>query len=165
MQKAVFLDRDGVVNVDRGYVSQINEFTFVPGIFDLCLDLQKKDYKLFIITNQSGIARGYYSLRDYLKLTEWMVYKFLKKGVDIAEVYYCPHYPDISGKCDCRKPNPGMILEAKKNYNLNLKHSILIGDKFSDILAGRNAGIDNNILFQGDVITIDLVEHVFKKEV
>jgi D-glycero-D-manno-heptose 1,7-bisphosphate phosphatase len=164
MCKAIFLDRDGVVNVERGYVSQISEFTFIAGIFDVCLDLQNQGYMIFIITNQSGIARGYYSEREFLKLTDWMVSEFSNAGIKITEVYYCPHHPSISGICECRKPKPGMILTAKKKYNLNLSRSILVGDNISDIQAGRNAGIRNNILFRGSEMTVGFVNDLAKKE-
>lgn len=144
-KKAVFLDRDGTINVERNYVSKIEDFEFIPGIFELLRSFQNQGYLLFIVTNQSGIARGYYSEIQFLKLAEWMVEQFQNNGITIAKVYYCPHHPEITGECNCRKPKPGMILAAIDEFNVNRANSILIGDKKSDILAGEKAGIGKNL--------------------
>ncbi|MDR3696326.1 HAD family hydrolase [Mucilaginibacter sp.] len=141
MNKALFLDRDGVVNTDKNYVHKIKDFDFIDGIFDLCKKYQDDGYLIIIITNQAGIARGYYTEGDFEILTEWMINEFKLHGIKISKVYHCPHYPDITGPCSCRKPNPGMIFQAKEDFNLNLEECTLIGDKESDIQAGRNAGI------------------------
>lgn len=154
--RALFLDRDGVVNREINYLHQIKDFSFIDGIFELCHSYQQKGYKLFIITNQAGIARGFYSEKDYWNLTDWMVQEFLKKDIIISKVYYCPHHPKISGECFCRKPNPGLILEAKKEFDLDLANSVLIGDKISDIEAGKNAGIGLNILISPNKIPGEL---------
>ena len=147
MRKALFLDRDGVVNVEKNYVYQVEEFQFIDGIFDICLEFQKREYLIFIITNQAGIARSLFSERDFTKLTRWMLNQFELKGIKITEVFHCSHHPDFTGECTCRKPKPGMILEAEGKYNLDLEQSVLIGDKESDIKAGINARISKNILF------------------
>ena len=147
MQKALFLDRDGVINVEKDYLYRVEDFEFIDGIFDLISYYQKLDYKIFVVTNQSGIARGYYSENDFKHLTEWMISEFLKYDIKIEQVYFCPHHPDISGECSCRKPKPGMILEAAKIYNIDLEHSIMIGDKERDIEAGLNARIKETYLF------------------
>jgi D-glycero-D-manno-heptose 1,7-bisphosphate phosphatase len=141
MNKAIFLDRDGVVNIEKNYVYKIRDFEFIDGIFDLCKKYQDEGYFIIIITNQAGIARGYYTEGDFRVLTRWMINEFKQHDVKISKVYHCPHYPDITGPCYCRKPNPGMILQAKEEFNLNLKECVLVGDKESDIQAGRNAGI------------------------
>lgn len=101
---------------------------------------------IIIITNQAGIARSKYTEEDFEKLTKWMIEEFEKASVKISQVYHCPHHPDFSGKCECCKPNPKMILDAKKDFDINLSQSILIGDKNSDIEAGLNAGIGQNYL-------------------
>jgi D-glycero-D-manno-heptose 1,7-bisphosphate phosphatase len=147
MQKALFLDRDGVINVEKDYLYKIDDFEFVDGIVELCRYYQDNGYKIFVVTNQSGIARGYYSDDDFAKLSEWMIKEFAKYGIDIAKVYYCPHHPDISGECECRKPKPKMFLDAKKEFDLDMKNSIMIGDKQRDIEAAINAGVNENYLF------------------
>ncbi len=157
MKKALFLDRDGVVNLELDYVYRIEDFEFVPGIFELCAEFQQRGFLIFIITNQAGIARGYYSEADFRKLTNWMVQEFKSNGITIEKTYHCPHHPDFGGECDCRKPNPGMILQARAEYDLDLKQSVLIGDKQSDIQAGINAGILTNIRFNNTIITKDLI--------
>ena len=147
MQKALFLDRDGVINVEKDYLYKIDDFEFVDGIIELCRYYQDNGYKIFVVTNQSGIARGYYSDDDFAKLSEWMIKEFAKYGIDITKVYYCPHHPDISGECECRKPKPKMLLDAKKEFDLDMKNSIMIGDKQRDIEAAINAGVNENYLF------------------
>jgi len=141
--KVLFLDRDGVINIDKGYVHKIEDFESIDGIFDLCKKAQEKGYEIIVITNQAGIARGYYTEEDFFKLTKWMRKEFEKRGISVLDVFYCPHHPDFTGECECRKPKPGMILKAVKKYNIDLDKSILVGDKLSDIEAGKRAGIEN----------------------
>lgn len=145
---ALFLDRDGVVNTEINYVGRIEDFIFVDGIFKLCEKFQNAGYKIFIITNQAGLARGYYTENDFSNLTNWMVNQFQKNGIEITKVYYCPHHPDITGQCNCRKPNPGMIKQAETEFDIDIENSILIGDNINDILAGKSAGIGLNILIK-----------------
>jgi D-glycero-D-manno-heptose 1,7-bisphosphate phosphatase len=145
--KALFLDRDGVINAEKNYVSKKEDFEFIEGIFEFCSFFQKKGYLIFVITNQAGIARGYYTESDFKILSDWMVSEFIQRDIHISKVYYCPHHPDITGLCDCRKPNPGMILQAAKEFDLNLSESILIGDHESDLKAGEIAGITRNYIF------------------
>lgn len=144
MTPALFLDRDGVINVEKNYVYKIEDFEFIHSVFCICEHFQQKGFKIFIITNQAGIARGYYAEKDFIRLTKWMEGEFLKKGIVITKTYFCPHHPEITGECYWRKPNPGMILQAQKEFNLDLKNSVLIGDKQSDLDAGKNAGIEKN---------------------
>lgn len=146
MKKALFLDRDGVVNVDREYVHRIEDFEFIPAIFDLCRSFQDLGYEIIIITNQAGIARGYYGERDFALLTEWMLSRFLDRGIQIAAVYHCPHHPDFTGVCRCRKPHPGMILDAADELGISLEGSVLIGNSMSDIAAGKAAGVGLSML-------------------
>jgi D-glycero-D-manno-heptose 1,7-bisphosphate phosphatase len=148
VRKALFLDRDGTINIEKNYVYKIEDFEFQPGIFDLISDYQKKDFLVFIVTNQSGIARGLYTEENYQTLTRWMTSRFEQEGITIAKVYHCPHHPEITGECYCRKPNPGMILQAIGEYKIDRVNSVLIGDKKSDILAGKKAGIGKNIYIQ-----------------
>jgi D-glycero-D-manno-heptose 1,7-bisphosphate phosphatase len=153
--RGLFLDRDGVVNVDYGYVSSRERFHFIDGIFELTKEALQKDYIIIIVTNQAGIGRGYYTERDFLKLTKWMCQVFDSHGISISKVYYCPTHPS-EGKGHFRvadfrrKPNPGMILEAQREFNVDLSRSILVGDKLSDMQAGMAAGLGVNILLQAD---------------
>lgn len=146
MNKALFLDRDGVINIEKQYLYKINDFEFISGVFSTCKHFLDQDYLLIIITNQAGIARGKYTENDFAKLTLWMLQQFTNQGVSISKVYHCPHHPDFTGTCDCRKPNPGMIRLAQKEFNLDLSQCILVGDKEGDIQAGISAGITKNFL-------------------
>ena len=147
MNKALFLDRDGVVNIEINYLFKIKDFRFMDGIFELCKHYQNLGYILFIVTNQSGIARGYYTEENFHSLTSWMTKEFSKHSIEIKKTYYCPHFPDISGECSCRKPSSGMLLQARDEFDIDLEKSILIGDKESDIEAGIGAGLKENYLF------------------
>jgi len=144
---ALFLDRDGVINVEKNYLYKKEDFEFIDSIFELCKFYQSKNYLIIVVTNQSGIARGYYSEADFSNLTFWMVNEFEKNGVQIDQVYHCPHHPDISGKCTCRKPEAGMLLQASKDLHVDLKNSVMIGDKERDIQAALNAGLKETYLF------------------
>ncbi|WP_419770226.1 MAG: D-glycero-beta-D-manno-heptose 1,7-bisphosphate 7-phosphatase [Candidatus Marinarcus sp.] len=143
MQKAIFLDRDGVINLEKNYLYKKDDFEFVPGVFESLKQFQELGYLLFIITNQSGIARGYYSVEDFKQLTSWMVEMFKKEGIYLSQVEFCPHAP--SDNCNCRKPKIQMIENILKNHEIDLENSWLIGDKESDIQCAINAGIKNTI--------------------
>jgi D-glycero-D-manno-heptose 1,7-bisphosphate phosphatase len=148
--RALFLDRDGVINADRNYVWRIEEFEFLPGIFDLCRTAQEVGLVPIIATNQAGIGRGYYTEHDFQKLTEWMLAEFRARNIGIGRVYHCPYHPtagigEYRRESFDRKPNPGMILRAKDDFDLDLSRSVLVGDEDSDIEAGRAAGVAFNI--------------------
>ena len=143
MQKALFLDRDGIINIDHGYVSKLEDFEFNQGIFSLLKLFKKYNYKLFIVTNQSGIGRDYYSEEDFFKLTSWMLEEFKKREIEIVSVHHCPHAPEE--KCFCRKPATGMVDEILAQHKIALDKSWLIGDKQSDIDLAHNATIENTI--------------------
>ena len=144
--KTIFLDRDGVINKEKGYLHRIEDFIFIDGVFEACLSFKKLDYQIIIISNQSGIARGYFTLFDYEKLTKWMLNQFSKKNISILDVFFCPHGP--KSKCSCRKPQPGMLVDAKNKYDIDLEKSWMIGDKETDIEAANLAGINNTILLR-----------------
>ncbi|WP_319272769.1 HAD family hydrolase [uncultured Draconibacterium sp.] len=146
--KALFLDRDGTINVEKNYVFRVEDFEFTPGIFELLKGYQQKGFMLLVVTNQSGIARKYYTEDDFSDLNNWMIRQFQKQGIEITKVYHCPHHPEITGKCNCRKPEPGMILQAIQEFNIDPVNSVLIGDKKRDILAGQRAGIGKNLYIQ-----------------
>ncbi len=150
-KRAVFLDRDGVLNVDNGYVSQVDDFEFIEGVIEACKKLKDKGYLLVVITNQSGIARGYFSEEQFHTLTEWMDWSLADRGVDLDGIYYCPHHAEkgvgeYKVDCDCRKPKPGMLLSAIEELNIDVSNSILVGDKVSDLQAGIAAGVKTNYL-------------------
>jgi len=149
--KAVFLDRDGVVNVDHAYVYKIEEFEFIDGVFEACKQFQACGYQIVIVTNQSGIGRGYYTEQDFHVLTKWMVEQFKQHDIEISKVYFCPHHPtkgiaDYQQDCDCRKPKPGMLLQGVKELSLDASECIMFGDKGSDMLAAKAAGFKKKIL-------------------
>jgi D-glycero-D-manno-heptose 1,7-bisphosphate phosphatase len=145
-KKFIFLDRDGVINEDNGYVYLPKDFQFKKGVIQFLIHAKKLGFELIIITNQSGIGRGLYSEEDFNILTEWMYKKLIQKGVSILDTYYCPYHPDFGLgsykiKSYDRKPSPGMILKAANKYDINLKESFLIGDRSSDIEAGMAADV------------------------
>ena len=142
--KTIFLDRDGVINKEINYLHKIGEFDFIDGIFDACLYFQSLSYKIIIITNQSGISRGYYSESDYHLLTQWMLSQFAKNNINILDIFHCPHGPNSS--CECRKPMPGMFLNAKTKHNIDMNSSWMIGDKEIDVTAANASGINSTIL-------------------
>ncbi len=150
MNKALFLDRDGVINIEKDYLYKIQEFEFIDGIFELCKYYQNLGYIIIVVTNQSGIARKYYNEDDFNRLTTWMISEFKKNDIEIKKVYFCPHHPDITGECQCRKPNPKMLLDAAIKFDIDMKNSIIIGDKQRDIEAGLNAGLKETYLFNKD---------------
>lgn len=154
-RKAAFLDRDGVINLDRAYVSRWEDFEFVPGAIDAMRRLKQAGYALVVVTNQSGIARGYYSEAQYQALTAAMKQALADAGAAVDAVYHCPHHSkgevaELAIECDCRKPAPGMILRAAQELNLSLADSILVGDKPSDIEAARAAGVGKAYIVQSD---------------
>lgn len=152
-RRALFLDRDGVVNVDHGYVCSSDNFQFIDGIFELVAAAQQAGYLVVIITNQAGIGRGYYTEADFENLMIWVREQFVVRGGLIDAVYFCPDHPEHglgAYRCDSpfRKPAPGMILQAAKEHGIDLGRSILVGDKLTDIQAGCNAGV-GELLFYG----------------
>jgi D-glycero-D-manno-heptose 1,7-bisphosphate phosphatase len=159
MAPAVFLDRDGVINQDREYVSQIDDFHFIDGSIEAMQALKRAGWDLVLVTNQSGIARGLYSEDDFLQLTEWMDWSLSDRSVDLDGIYYCPHHPQYSESaehrnCACRKPKPGMLLEAAQELDIDLANSWMIGDKPADMQAAIAAGVEHRILVRsGKTVT------------
>lgn len=146
MQKALFLDRDGVINEEKEYLYKQEDVVFIEGIFDLCRHYIAQGYVIIVVTNQSGIARGYYTQEEFTKLSIWMQEVFATKSTPITAIYHCPHHPAITGDCSCRKPKPGMLLQAAKDHNIDLSRSVIVGDKERDIEAGINAGLQESYL-------------------
>lgn len=154
-KKALFLDRDGVININHGYVHTPEQTDWVDGIFELCRIAQDADYNLIVVTNQAGIARGYYTEATYLAYTRWMHSQFLERDISLLATYYCPHHPEGLGEwrlnCECRKPHPGMILAAASRYNIDLSVSVMVGDSVSDLQASHAAGVGSYVMV-GDAI-------------
>lgn len=146
MQKALFLDRDGVINVDSGYLYEPKKCAFIDGIFELTHYFHTIGYLIIVVTNQSGIARGYFTQRDFEAFSTWMREEFRAQGAHIDAIYHCPHHPDFTGACQCRKPAPGMLLAAAEAYNIDLANSLLIGDSERDIIAAQRAGVSQTYL-------------------
>lgn len=144
----LFLDRDGVINYDYGYIDSFERFDLIPGVLSSLKEISSRNIHIIIITNQSGIARGIFNEDEYMLLTSKILDMFTKERIFISKVYTCPHHPKAKIKkykknCNCRKPMPGLILNAIKEFNIDLNKSIFIGDKRSDMEAAINAGIKN----------------------
>jgi D-glycero-D-manno-heptose 1,7-bisphosphate phosphatase len=160
---AAFLDRDGVVNIDHGYVARIEDFEFVPGALDASRALAQRGFALVVITNQSGIGRGLYTEADYQVLTAWMRAQFAAAGATLAGVYHCPHHPTQGHgayrmECGCRKPAPGMLLQATQDCGLDLARSVLFGDKLSDLQAAATAGVPQRVLLGTDGLALPAMD-------
>lgn len=151
MKRAAFLDRDGVINVEHGYVHTWEDFEFVPGSIDAMRRLHQAGYALVVVTNQSGLARGMYTEAQYQQLTTTLREHLSTQGVPLAGVYHCPHHPKgtvaaLAIDCDCRKPAPGMLLRAARELQLSLPDSLMVGDKAGDAEAARAAGVGTVML-------------------
>lgn len=152
---ALFLDRDGVINVDHGYVCSADNFHFIEGIFELVLKANRAGYWVVVVTNQAGIGRGYYREADFHALTAWMKMQFVEQGAHIDAVYFCPFHPEhgigeFRKDSDLRKPAPGMLLQAGLELDIDFKKSIFVGDRSSDMIAGRAAGVSTLLHLGGD---------------
>ena len=158
LRPALFLDRDGVINVEKNYVHRIEDFEFLDGIFGLCRAAAERNMPIVVVTNQAGIGRGYYSEAQFLTLTDWMRARFEEERAPVAAVYFCPYHPEqgvgtYRKESFDRKPNPGMFLRARDELGLDLARSILIGDKASDIAAAKAAGVGLTVLLGADIET------------
>ena len=147
--KAVFLDRDGVINVERGYTHRLEDFVILPDLVEVLQLLQKKGYLLIVISNQSGIAKGLYKQSEVEILHKFMVDEFTKNGITLSEIYYCVHHPDVS-KCICRKPDSLFVEKGLARFNIDPKKSYFIGDKERDTEAAEKAGV-KGILIESNI--------------
>ncbi|NIF50729.1 D-glycero-beta-D-manno-heptose 1,7-bisphosphate 7-phosphatase [Burkholderia sp. Ax-1724] len=150
-RKALFLDRDGVVNIDVGYLHKADECVFLADIFELVRMANHAGYVVVLVTNQAGIGRGYYSVDQFQAFTDWMLGEFQSRGARIDRVYYCPHHPEFGigeyrQACACRKPQPGMFDQARADFDLDMAGSLMIGDKPSDLQAASRAGVAHRFL-------------------
>ncbi len=143
---AIFLDRDGTLNEDSGYLYEISAWRWLPGAVEALAMLSQKGYALVVISNQSGIARGYYTAADVHTLHTWLNTTLAKEGLCIDAFYHCPHHPEFSEPCSCRKPSPHMLLQAAQDLQLDLSRSYMVGDKISDVQAGLAAGCTSYLI-------------------
>jgi len=148
---AIFLDRDGTINVDHGYVFESDNFEFIDGVIDALRELKEMGFALVLVTNQSGIARGMFTEDQFMHLTEWMDWSLADREVDLDGIYFCPHHPDalveeFRQSCDCRKPQPGMLLTARQDLNIDMAASYMVGDKIEDMQAALAAGVGKKVL-------------------
>lgn len=163
MRKAVFLDRDGTINIEKNYLYKIEDFEFLPGVFEALKLIQKKGYLLIIISNQSGIGRGFYTEKDFEVLTDWMLKKLKLEGIIINGIYYCPHHPNASKQkykinCRCRKPGIAMFEKAIEDFNIELEKSYVVGDKFRDCKICMQSKCKGFLI--GENEKIDLIDQV-----
>ena len=145
-RRALFLDRDGVINADHGYVHTPEQTAWIPGIFALCRRAIAAGYLPIVLTNQAGIARGLYSEAQFIEHTRWLHGQFVEQGAALFATFYCPHHPTegvgrYAVDCNCRKPLPGMFEAAARHFDLDMAHSIMIGDKASDLRAAKDGGV------------------------
>ncbi len=157
LRRAAFIDRDGVLNVDHGYVYKREDFQWLPGAVDALHQLQQAGWALVVVTNQSGVARGLYTFEQMQALHDSITAELRSEGITLTGIYACPHHPEgtvtaYKQVCECRKPRPGLILQATQEHRLQLDASVLFGDKSSDIAAGRYAGVGRCWLI-GDAAT------------
>jgi len=162
-QKAVFLDRDGVINDDTGhyYIYKPEDFRLNDGVIEGLKMLTDAGYKLIIVSNQGGVAKGIYTENDIRKVHEKLRDELTKHSLKLDAIYYCPHHESVS-ECDCRKPKPGMILNAIKEFNINPQESYLIGDSGRDITAGKNAGLKECFLIEKNSSIIPVCKTIIK---
>lgn len=154
MRKVIFLDRDGTINIEKSYLHKWEDFEFEKNAIEGLKKLKDLGYEFIVVTNQSGIGRGYYTEEDLVTLNNQMTEKLKEFGIEILECFYCPHHPEKGiGKykvdCNCRKPNPGMLLEGIKKYDVDIENSFMIGDKKGDLEAGKKAGLKSILVLTG----------------
>lgn len=148
-RKAIFLDRDGTINVEKNYLYRYEDWEWIPGSIEALKLLQNAGYLLIIVTNQAGIARGYYTIEDVHHLHSRVLSELKTYGVEINDIYSCPHHPDITGECDCRKPGSKMLIDAVIKWNIDPEVSFMIGDKNIDCLAAETVGLNTVLVETG----------------
>ena len=154
LKPAVFLDRDGTINVEKNYLYRVEDFEFLPGVPDALRRLQKAGYLIFVVTNQSGVARGYFTLADVDRLHRHLQQELRHQGAVIDGFYVCPHHPERGlapwrRACNCRKGSPGLLLQAATEHGVDLSRSFMVGDKAADVEAGRRAGCTPLLVLTG----------------
>lgn len=153
-QKAVFLDRDGVLNQEMGdYVCRVKDFHILEHNFEPLLTLQNRGYLLLVATNQGGLAKGWYTADELQKMHNQLRETYLQNGIKITDIFYCPHHPDFTGSCECRKPLPGLLLQGIEKYDIDPSKSYFIGDRQRDVDAGTAAGVTGILINSDQPIT------------
>ncbi|SNC58428.1 D-glycero-beta-D-manno-heptose 1,7-bisphosphate 7-phosphatase [Sodalis endosymbiont of Henestaris halophilus] len=161
---AIFLDRDGTINTDNGYVYKIADFHFIEDVITTMQKLKKMFFSLVMVTNQSGMARGRFNEEQFMRLIKWIDWSLADHDVNLDGIYFCPHHPQAVVKklrqdCSCRKPKPGMLLDAQCHMHIDMASSYMVGDKLDDMLAGRAAGIGTKVLVRsGKLVTKQAIE-------
>lgn len=163
MIQAIFFDRDGVLNEEVGYLWEVDKFKWTDGARDAIKFCNERGILTIVVTNQSGIARGMYTAKDVDTLHDFMQQSLAEVGAHIDAFYYCPHHPEFDGECDCRKPKPGMILQACKDFNINPAQAILFGDSERDIKAAAAANLKAGIFFASGNL-FDAVKNYFEED-
>jgi D-glycero-D-manno-heptose 1,7-bisphosphate phosphatase len=153
-RRAVFLDRDGTINVEKDYLHKIEDFEFIPGAPEAIKQLKDAGFLVIVVSNQSGVARGFFSEEDVYKLHQYLQLELRVYGTSIDAFYFCPHHPEkglraYKIECDCRKGSPGMLLQAAREYDIDLQKSFMVGDKLADIEAGERAGCKSILVLTG----------------
>lgn len=166
MKKAVFLDRDGVINSDEGhyYVYKVEDYRINPGIFEGLKMLQESGFLLIIITNQGGVAKGEYSINDVELVHQYLSNELANHGIVLTDIYFCPHHESVSS-CDCRKPSPKMILDAMDKYQIDPQMSYLIGDSKRDIEAGEKAGLRQCFKIEANTSIVEVCRQIIAEKV
>lgn len=154
LRRAVFLDRDGTINEEKNYLHRPEDFVFIPGVPEAIRRLNEAGFLVVVVTNQSGVARGYFELSDVEALHDHASRQLAKQGARIDAFFICPHHPEAGRgafrrHCDCRKGEPGLLLEAAKELNIDLERSFMVGDKPADMEAGRRAGCISLLVLTG----------------
>ncbi|AFP85784.1 D,D-heptose 1,7-bisphosphate phosphatase [secondary endosymbiont of Heteropsylla cubana] len=156
---AIFLDRDGTINYDKGYVHKVEDFHFFDGVIDAMRELKTMGFALVIVTNQSGLARGFFKKDQLISLIKWINWSLLDYRIDLDGHYFCPHHPlgiikELRKKCNCRKPKPGMLLTAQRHLHIDMTTSYMVGDKIEDMLAAKAAKVNMRVLVRsGNTVT------------
>ena len=163
MIRAIFFDRDGVLNEEVGYLYEIEKFKWIDGARDAIKFCNERGILAVVVTNQSGIARGFYTAQNVDALHDFMQKNLAEVDAHIDGFYYCPHHPDFSGECDCRKPKPGLILRACDDFKINPAEAILFGDSRRDIEAAQAANLRAGIFFEGGNL-FDAVKNFFEED-
>lgn len=163
LKKVVFLDRDGTINVDSAdYIKRRSEFEFIPGSIDAIRDLTVSGYSAIVITNQSALARGFIRRDELDAMHAMMCREVAAAGGKITDIFLCPHLPDAG--CECRKPSPGLIDQARQKYNIDLADSIMVGDSAKDIACGRNAACGRTVLVKSG-LDCDVEQELMNKSI